>query len=266
MASSTADLTEGGALQQYVIMSKNTKGKACTALIQQALGAPNVYVFGELLEMPNIQQLAGTEEKKYLDLLKIFAYGTFTDYKANASQLPELNAPQARKLKQLTIVSLSTDTKVIPYSILLKELDIQELRELEDLIIDASYQGIILAKLDQKHKQLEVEFAMGRDTKPEAIDNMLEVLTNWGSQSTLLLQSIKEKINHANFITEHEKKHKEDFEKKVENVKQSLKAMEADMLQELDNSDFFDDRSRKGRSKMKGHPHHPQQRDRRGMF
>ncbi len=31
-------------------------------------------------------------------------------------------------------------------------------------------------------------------------------------------------MNHANVLTESEKKHKEEFEKKVENVKQHLKA------------------------------------------
>ncbi len=54
-----------------------------------------------------------------------------------------------------------------------------ELRELEDLIIDAVYQGIINGQLDQKKKQLEVESSMGRDIRPEALDDMMQVLTDW---------------------------------------------------------------------------------------
>jgi len=52
-------------------------------------------------------------------------------------------------------------------------------RELEDLIIEAIYQKIILGKLDQKTRALEVEFAIGRDIRPGQIDEMILVLQNW---------------------------------------------------------------------------------------
>jgi len=199
-------LTEGTALQPFVLLCKNSKGKAAAALIQQALSAPNVYVFGELLEHPNIQQLAETEDAKYLELLKIFAYGTYADYKAKAASLPPLTPIQIKKLQQLTIVSLSTINKIIPYETLQKELDIAGLRELEDLIIDSVYGGLLDGKLDQRRKHLEVEFTIGRDIKPEQLDEMMAVLTQWSTQSESLLKTIKEKIQHANFINDQEKK------------------------------------------------------------
>jgi len=270
MSAITAELTEGAAIQTFVLLSKSAKGKACAAVIQQALSTPNVYVFGELLEMPNVQQLAETEDKKVLELLKIFAYGTYRDYKAGS--FPPLTPTQTKKLKQLTIVSLSAQSKVIPYSILQQELDIAELRELEDLIIDAVYQGIIHGQLDQKKKQLEVENCMGRDIRPEAIDEMVQVLTDWSGQADVLLKSIKEKISYANIMNEARQRQKEDFEKRVETVKSSLKAaMEADMIQaaEFEGEGFYDQPDRrKGRGKMKGGPrevaHPPHHRDRRG--
>eukprot|EP01115_Flamella_aegyptia_P011888 TRINITY_DN57227_c0_g1_i1.p1 TRINITY_DN57227_c0_g1~~TRINITY_DN57227_c0_g1_i1.p1 ORF type:complete len:180 (-),score=32.38 TRINITY_DN57227_c0_g1_i1:325-864(-) len=175
----SVEITEGVGLQQFLVLAKNAKGKAASALISQILSAPNVFVFGELLDNPNIQQLAETDDKKSLELLKIFAYGIYSDYKANASQLPTLTPGQQKKLQQLTIVSLSYATKSIPYSVLQKELDISEVRELEDVIIDAIYQGLIDGKLDQQKKQLDVESAIGRDLKPDALDNMLNVLTLW---------------------------------------------------------------------------------------
>jgi len=262
----SADLTDGSSLQQYLILAKSSKGKAVTALIQQALSAPNVYVFGELLEMPHVQQLAETEDKKFLDLLKIFAYGTYADYKANPS-LPPLSPVQIRKLQQLTIVTLSNQTRSITYSMLQKELEISEVRELEDVIIDAIYQGIIQGKLDQKSKHLHVEFAMGRDLKPDSMEHMLSVLTLWSSQADLLLKNIKEKVNHANLMTDSEKKHKEEFEKKVENVKVHLKAVleESTLVQtEFEGMEFMnDERSRKGRSKKHPTSHH--RMDKRGV-
>jgi len=265
------DLTDGTALQQFLVMGKNAKGKACVALIQQVLSAPNVFVFGEFLDLPNTQHLQETEDKKYLDLLRIFAYGTYSDYKANAAQLPQLTPGQTRKLQQLTIVSLSCQSRSIPYSVLQKELDITEVRELEDLIIDAIYQGVIQGKLDQKSKQLDVESAIGRDIKPESLDNMLHVLTLWGTQAELLLKTIKEKVNHANLMNETEKKQKEEFEKRVENVKTHLKAALEDSLTQADyeGMEFLGEgeRNRKGRSKMKhrDHPPHPHHRDKRGV-
>jgi len=46
------------------------KGKAAAALISQALSAPNLMVFGELLNHPNVQALASTEDAKFLEMLK----------------------------------------------------------------------------------------------------------------------------------------------------------------------------------------------------
>ena len=51
---------------------------------------------------------------------------------------------------------------MIPYTALLHQLDIPNVRELEDLIIECIYQGVIKGKLDQKQKQLEIDFAIGR--------------------------------------------------------------------------------------------------------
>ncbi len=55
--SSTTDLTEGAGLQQWIVMSKNAKGKALTAFINQMLGANNTFVFGEILDLPQVQQV-----------------------------------------------------------------------------------------------------------------------------------------------------------------------------------------------------------------
>jgi len=41
-------------LEQFVLLAKSAKGAAAVELVKQALEAPGVYVFGELLDMPNI--------------------------------------------------------------------------------------------------------------------------------------------------------------------------------------------------------------------
>ncbi|KAG6913305.1 hypothetical protein DXG01_007872 [Tephrocybe rancida] len=75
---------------------------------------------------------------------------------------PPLNAVQTTKLKHLSIVSLASSRRILPYADP-KALDMLTIRDLEDLIIDTIYLDILHGKLDQKEQQLKVEYTMGRD-------------------------------------------------------------------------------------------------------
>ena len=44
-------------LEQYLLLAKTAKGAAIVALIKQCVEAPGVYVFSELLEMPNVAEV-----------------------------------------------------------------------------------------------------------------------------------------------------------------------------------------------------------------
>jgi len=117
--------------------------------------------------------------------LKLFAFGTYDEFKANSSNLPPLDDPQALKLKQLTIVSLAGDSKVIPYETLLAALDLKDTRTLEDVIIEGMYAGLFAGKLDQKTKQFHVTETAGRDCKPGELADMISVLKAWVEVRTL---------------------------------------------------------------------------------
>src|SRR6202012_5142873 len=52
------------------------------------------------------------------------------------------------------------------------------IRDLEDLIIDAMYQDVIRGKLDQQRETFEVEWSMGRDVRPEDMQELLAALNN----------------------------------------------------------------------------------------
>ena len=71
------------ALEPFLALSKSaTSPRAASDLVMQATSAPNTYVFAELLQTPNIQNLRNSEEHAhYLTLLEIFAWGTWADYK-----------------------------------------------------------------------------------------------------------------------------------------------------------------------------------------
>ncbi len=68
----------------------------------------------------------------------------------------------------------------IPYSVLMSQLDIQNVRELEDLLIsECYYTGLLKGKLDQKQRCLHVHEVIARDVRPEAIPALVEGLGSW---------------------------------------------------------------------------------------
>ncbi|KAL4221022.1 COP9 signalosome complex subunit 7b [Mactra antiquata] len=240
-------------LEQFVLLAKSAKGAAAVGLVKQVLEAPNVYVFGELLEMANIQELSSGEHAKYFNLLNLFAYGTYKDYKEKKSDLPELTPAMLNKLRQLTMVSLATKTKCIPYRILLEELDIPNLRTLEDLIIEVIYADIIRGKLDQKNQQLEVDYAIGRDIQPTAVPEIISVLQDWCSGCEAVLQGIETQITKANQNKENNIRQKQKMEQEVTNIKKTLKSTHADEESMVTESvSMTSDKPSKKTSKTKG--------------
>jgi hypothetical protein len=53
------EITDGKALQPFIDMAKPLKDtKSMAGIIRQALSAPNVFVFGELLSLDNVKQVS----------------------------------------------------------------------------------------------------------------------------------------------------------------------------------------------------------------
>ncbi|EFJ16970.1 hypothetical protein SELMODRAFT_179250 [Selaginella moellendorffii] len=212
-------------VEQFVMLAKSARGRAAAELIAHATSHPSLFAFAELLAMPHIGELQGTEHSSSLDVLKLFAHGTWSDYKCNASNLPQLLPQQQLKLKQLTVLTLAETTKVLPYDLLMRELDVSNVRDLEDLLInDCMYAGIVRGKLDQCRRCFEVSFAAGRDLRPGQLENMMQTLENWLAKSEFLLSNIQEKIKWADGMNESDKRHKKEVEEKQEEVRKSVKA------------------------------------------
>ena len=99
--------------------------------------------------------------------------------------------------------------QVLPYEQLLRELDISKVRELEDLIIDSIYKGLLKGKvgmfhrapsvhgtvttqksassavqMDQKNRNLEVHDVIGRDVLPQQIAHMKSQIQEWCASPT----------------------------------------------------------------------------------
>lgn len=168
-------------LDQFISTAKALNDhKSAAELIEKVIDSPNVYSFSDLLEVPTIASMQAQEEfKKFYELLKIFSYGTYLDYKSSKNKLPVLSENALMKLRHLSIITLSSKCRTIPYETLSANLEVTNTRELEDLIIEAFYADIIKGKLDQEKAQLEIEFTIGRDVTDEQVDVILSVLSDW---------------------------------------------------------------------------------------
>ena len=44
-------------IEPFLLLLKDAKGAGAASVLIQAMGAPNVYVFGEILDLPNIKEV-----------------------------------------------------------------------------------------------------------------------------------------------------------------------------------------------------------------
>lgn len=210
-------------LEQFCLLAKSTRGRGTAELVSQATAEPGLFAFGELLDVPQIKELQGTEHAHAWELLQLFAYGTWADFRASAHRLPPLQPQQVLKLKQLTVMTLAENAKVVSYDLLMEQLDVTNVRELEDLLInDCMYSGIVRGKLDQRKRCFEVQFSAGRDLRPGQLDNLISTLGNWQGSAESLLLSIQEKIKWADSQSKVHLEHKKQVEEKANDIRKSI--------------------------------------------
>ncbi|XP_071392947.1 COP9 signalosome complex subunit 7b-like [Centroberyx affinis] len=209
-------------LEQIMQLAQGAKGSDLISLINQVLGAPGVYAFGEFLELPCVQQLSGGPNRGYFQLLNIFAYGTYHHYQALKDTLPPLNDIQKNKLRHLSIVTLAANMQVIPYSVLMKDLGLVSIRQLEDLLIQAVYVDVIRGKLDQCKQHLEVDFCISRDIPSEGTSRITNRLTQWCSECETVLATIQQQVGRANAIREARLEALQQTETEVRNIRRQL--------------------------------------------
>jgi COP9 signalosome complex subunit 7 len=133
-------------------------------------------------------------------------------------------------------------------------LEVSNLRELEDLIIEVVYADIIRGKLDQKHQQLEVDYAIGRDIKPENIGEIISVLQDWCHGCEALLVNIEQQVKRSNEQKNDNNKQIQTIEAEVANIKKTLKATHQQDIEEQMSIDLpsTTDKAGKKSAKTKG--------------
>ena len=224
-------------LEPYLILAKAQKGRACAALISQVLSNKKIFVFGELLDVPSVAALKDTEHNQSLQTLELFAYGTWGAYRASSSSYLELSEPQATKLKMLTIISLAEQQKIIAYSTLLHELEIDSVRTLEDLIIETIYVGLLSGKIDQRQGIFRVKSTIGRDVKADQISDIVQKLSFWRQRCGALIDVLESSSHRVQEERESGRLQQESAQKIANEVRSRIK-------EEMASGDFRDARDR----------------------
>ncbi|KAI8878790.1 hypothetical protein K501DRAFT_195102 [Backusella circina FSU 941] len=211
-------------LHTFLLLSRSVKGKANSQLISDALSAPGVYVFTELFQAPNLVEASTLPEViPYYQLLQVFLYGSYADYKAKSNELPALTASQVKKLKQLSIITLSEKSQVISYQTLQQSLEIDSIRELEDLIMDAFYQGILSGKLDQHKQQLHIMSSIGRDVRSSQLDETIDILATWSGHTQGLVDALNAKITLVQEQVAAQQQARDEYASQIEQVRQQVR-------------------------------------------
>uniref|UniRef100_A0A674H915 COP9 signalosome subunit 7A n=1 Tax=Taeniopygia guttata TaxID=59729 RepID=A0A674H915_TAEGU len=147
--------------------------------------------------------------------------------RAEAANLPPLTEAQKNKLRHLSVVTLAAKIKCIPYSVLLEQLQLKNVRQLEDLVIEAVYADVLRGSLDQRNQRLEVDYSIGRDIRREELSTITRTLQEWCQGCEVVLSGIEEQVSRANQHKEQQLALKQQIESEVANLKKTIKVTTA---------------------------------------
>uniref|UniRef100_A0A7S1HS12 PCI domain-containing protein n=1 Tax=Phaeocystis cordata TaxID=118079 RepID=A0A7S1HS12_9EUKA len=217
-------------LDHFLSVGKTVQSnEAAKDLIRAATAEPGILAFQEISELPAVRALEASDDPEcrgMFKLLQCFAYGTFSTYREQRERegLPSISAAHELKLRQLTVVTLADGLKVLPYSLLMRELALNDVRELEDFLInECIYTGALSGKLDQRQGLFEVEYAAGRDIRPEKVDDIIAALEDWLGASDALLGTIQGQMGWAEQQVLAKKAHAREVREKVDKVKKNIR-------------------------------------------
>merc|ERR1719499_3014789 len=173
--------------ESFLILLKGSHGAATEHIIKQVISDPDVFVYGEFLNHSAVKELPDTSEGK--KLLDLFVFGSFEDYSKDIPLTPS-------ELKKLSLVRIASQRKVISYAEIQKRLEITE-TDLEPLLLECMWKGLIRGKLDQVERTLTVDSTMGQDVAPGDLSSMKDRITNWMAHLAHLGSFLDEQIGIA---------------------------------------------------------------------
>ena len=181
----------------FCIIEKTSshRHKTYTHTHTQVINDPDIYVFGELLQHPSVQSIAKTDDKACLEVLDIFTYKTFAELNAASDAAKALFSKEGMiKLKKISVAEAASSATQLPYEKLKSLIDVKTNRDLEDILIDCIYNGLLKGHLNQKKQCVEVTSSYGRDVFPDEIDKFVTKLDQWKQKTERVVSTLDKQI------------------------------------------------------------------------
>lgn len=218
-------------LEHYLALAGSVSGAGAADLCIRATADPNLHVFGELLNLPNIVALAADPATApHHALLRLFAFGTYGSYASNPALYPPLSERHLTKLRALSLVSLTAGHTSLPYETALAELALPTPQALEQFILDSVHPSLLSVRIDQRAQTLLITATAPRDvdTAPDAshIGSLITTLTAWKESCDALLGAIDSKIEFVGSETVRKKALSDSRESNQRRVREAVRAAE----------------------------------------
>lgn len=166
-------------------------------LVVLVVSDSQLFIFDHVLKLEPVQAL---KSEKIHQLLEIFVCGKFCDYVKFYSEHEEFvdalgldHTSCIRKMRLLTLTSLSVGQSEVPFSVLTSELNLEP-EGLEMLIIDAVRMKLLCARINQVESKLMVMSSIHRTFGNERWSQLRENIASWKQKIHLVrtgLQAIK---------------------------------------------------------------------------
>jgi len=182
------DSDEATKVMLEILGTYNDKGSSeakedALQCILHCINKPDVYIMDHLLQLKPVVALEG---QPIFKLLKIFVAGKLSEYldffEKNSNfvlGLPGANHEgNIKKMKILTLVSISCEQSEIEFISLAKQLMLTE-DEVEDFVIEAIKTGLFNAKLDQVNQKVLLESASRRTFEKKEWEDLRQKLEQW---------------------------------------------------------------------------------------
>lgn len=103
-----------------------------------------------------------------------------------------------------------------------EELQIFDVREMEDLLLDTIYLGLVIGKIDAKSEVFHVDFVIGRDMRNDELVHVKKVLDDWSDRASSLLKAIEDKVNKLRGSIQNDIMERRQLEEKVREISEKL--------------------------------------------
>jgi COP9 signalosome complex subunit 7 len=170
-------------------------------LIQRSIRQKGLFNFAEIYH-PLANKVSSNPDLQtdmvsvWLQMLQIFTYGTWTDYKNFSSSQFELETDAQKKLKELTLTSMASQSSLLDFDMLVSQLEIER-NDLERFIIDTMYDGLITGKINTKLEYVEIKNVQSRDPDPTRLAAVAQILKVTLSRSESIIDNTDGYIKHS---------------------------------------------------------------------